>query len=971
MKILFIALFISCAQLAAGALPSGYPETARRKISLNPGWQFHLGDAGETAARADFPDADWETVCIPHTLKLTSLALDGSTDDKFQKTFQREIAWYRRTFLVDPTGGSQVFLEFEGAHQVTDVWVNGRHVGQHAIGGYTPFDFDITGFVRRDGPNTLALRLDNTVNRHTPPDPGPFDYVKFSGLYRDVYLVQTDPVHVTFPWDEREAGVFVTTPTVHRDAATIAVRTTVRNQRPEARKVTVVTRIVDADGELSLKLRTTAEVPAGADHTFSQVGGIAENLRLWSPDSPYRYRVNTTILDGDTPVDCVENPLGIRQFELRANEGFFINGVLTKLIGTNRHQHFGYIGDALPDSLHWQDALQFKHAGFNVVRLAHYPQDNAFLDACDRLGILVYEEGPSWISIGDAEWQRNLELAERRMIRNHRNHPSVFLWGAGINHRSTLPALHFAAKDEDPTRLTGSNNSQWTGFQGAGLADVFTNMDYALVPEPDEMMFASEHDSSRDGERNQLFVSAYRGSVRRFGMAAWTAHAYYTFHPSTDPANRTRSGMMDAFRRPYPVMEWYRSELTTDPMVFIADPWIAGTKRVRVFSTAPEVELLINGRSLGRHGPEIDPNKQYLHSPPFVFPLSFEPGELVARAWRGDSILATQTVHTPGLPVALALDLDLAQRAWTADGADIVVGRLRVVDALGTTVPDGPTAISLTTEGPGAIVGDARIGANPVTTIDGCAPVLVRAGLIAGTVTIHATAQGLRSAIATASTQPFQPDVIAREARPIRDYDALKVDLGAVDQLVQFGWTPWNGIERQPSRAVFPDWGGFAAEVAPSTAAGVARWRGESNVKGRLGYVAGDGVCVPGGGGLRLTFTGLPAGAYRLISYHHVPRSNTDSMDPAKDNPAVADFNHIQSAIRLTFAVNDADGTRDAGLLTPVSTGTDLKRDTPSRHLLSFRSDGRSPVSLVITDAADPAGTDAVWLNGFELQRQL
>ena len=183
-------------------LPHGYPEAKRSKLRLNAGWRFHLGDAPQ-AAQTDFGDASWELVNLPHTPKLTSLNLDDCDDDKTQPTFHRDVGWYRRTFTVDPDPVRKVYLEFEGAHQVTDAWVNGQYAGQHAIGGYTPFHFDVTDLIRRDGENTVALRVDNRVNPDVPPDPGPFDYIKFGGLYREVYLVQTERLYIPFAWESK------------------------------------------------------------------------------------------------------------------------------------------------------------------------------------------------------------------------------------------------------------------------------------------------------------------------------------------------------------------------------------------------------------------------------------------------------------------------------------------------------------------------------------------------------------------------------------------------------------------------------------------------------------------------------------------------------------------------------------------------------------------------------------------------
>ncbi|WP_146402145.1 glycoside hydrolase family 2 TIM barrel-domain containing protein [Planctomycetes bacterium CA13] len=546
-----LSLFAFCSvNLAFGDsnLPDGFPESDRSKTSLTTSWMFHLGDPNAAFHIADLDDSVWEEVSIPHTLKLTDLNLDGCDDDKTQPTFHRDVGWYRRTIEVSQNP-DKVFLEFEGAHQVTDLWVNGKHVGQHSIGGYTPFHFDITGFVE-PGENQVALRVDNRRHDDVPPDPGPFDYVKFSGLYRDVYLVETAPLHVTFPWEDFYAGVFVTTPTVDplNGNATIAVRTTVRNEDQQPKQCSLLTRVIDRAGIVVLRLLDQASIKPGADHTFNQCGGIEENLHLWSCDDPYLYRVNTTVLDGDAVVDCVENPLGVRSIALSKEEGFLLNGKPVQMLGANRHQHYPYIGDAVPNSLHFKDMLQFKQQGKNIVRTAHYPQDNALLDACDELGILVYEEAPTWISIGNDAWFDNLEKAARRMVRNHRNHPSVIVWGGGINHRGYVPRLHYAVKQEDPTRWTGSNNSEWTGIQNSGVCDLFTNMDYGGIND----WSGNEYLIAMEGKANPSSIEKYASDPLRLGLISWTAHAYYTFHIDADNWNRMRSGSMDGFRNQGP-----------------------------------------------------------------------------------------------------------------------------------------------------------------------------------------------------------------------------------------------------------------------------------------------------------------------------------------------------------------------------------------------------------------------------------
>ncbi|MEN0051371.1 MAG: glycoside hydrolase family 2 TIM barrel-domain containing protein, partial [Bacteroidota bacterium] len=460
--LLLIFFFSQIHLLAQSRL--GFAKNPRQKISLNQGWKFHLGDPDATFYELKTDDSNWEKIHVPHTLELTSLNLDDSPDTKLQETFQRKVGWYRRDIQVADSE-RKVFLEFEGAHQVTTLWVNGEKVGVHDIGGYTPFHFDITKVVKKGQKNQITLLVDNRKYDHVPPDPGPFDYIKFSGLYRDVYQVETNAVRLPFNWEYLEAGVTFTTPSVDpvNGNATISIKTSLVNEDLAAKELTLVHRLIDKNGEVVLRLSETQTVASGAKGTFNVVNGIEDNLHLWSTENPYLYRLNTMIYEGDQILDGVECKVGIRKFEHHPREGFLLNGKPIKLIGMNRHQHYFFIGDAMPNALHYKDMLQFKELGFNVLRTAHYPHDNAIMEACDELGILVYEEAPTWIDIGGDAWFDNLDKAARRMVRNHRNHPSIVIWGGGINHRGYVPRLHYAVKQEDPTRLTASQSSRWTG----------------------------------------------------------------------------------------------------------------------------------------------------------------------------------------------------------------------------------------------------------------------------------------------------------------------------------------------------------------------------------------------------------------------------------------------------------------------------------------------------------------------------
>jgi beta-galactosidase len=444
-------------------------------------------------------------------------------------------------------------------------------------------------------------------------------------------------------------------------------------------------------------------------------------------------------------------------------------------------------------------------------------------------------------------------------------------------------------------------------------------------------------------------------------LAAWTAHAYYTFHPQTSAGrNRTRGGMMDIFRIPRPVYYWYQSELTSEPMVYIADSWREGLTRLRVFSNCDEVELLVNGVSLGRRTPDADPLKANLDHPPFSFPVCWQPGEVVARGWTGGEVRATCAVRTPGAPAGIELAIDMDGRELSADGADLVLAYARIVDAHGTTVAGYDGRVTFSVDGPADVVGGSEIGANPAECFDGIAPVLVRAGLEAGTITLRAQAGGLPPAEATVESVPATADAILAAARPIYDLPRVRLDLGGAGQHVQYGWTPWTGADGAAATCDLPRLGTVTLRPASG---GALRWRGESNVPGPLGFVAEDGVCALGE--LALEFAGLEAGLYHLRTYHHGPSSDTDPMDPLHGKSHEADVAKLPPATCLDVTVNDAQGSgRTAAAFAPQGAGQRVPRSGPTFAEVTFRANGTDPVRVRL---AATNGQGSVWLNGLDL----
>lgn len=942
----------------------GYQKSPRKKISLNASWRFHLGDPDAKFYEKNLNDRDWQQVQLPHTLQLTSLNLDDFEDDKTQATFQREVGWYRRSIRIDKSQ-RKVFLEFEGAHQVTDLWVNGRHVGQHAVGGYTPFHFDITSFVEKGKENQITLLVDNRQREDVPPDPGPFDYIKFSGLYRDVYLVETNPVRITFNWEALDAGITLTTPSVDpvNANATIDIKTVVQNETPETKEVTVINRIVDANGLVVLKLSQTQSLSPGQHGIYDQIGGIEKDAHLWSIDDPYLYRVNTLIYAEGKVIDGIEQNLGIRKFEQHPREGFLLNGKPIKLIGANRHQHFPYIGDALPNSLHYKDMLQFKELGFNIVRTAHYPQDNALIEACDKLGILVYEEAPTWINIGGEKWFDNLEKATRTMIRNHRNHPSVVIWGAGINHRGYVPRMHYTVKQEDPTRLTASQSSRWTGWQTSGLTDIYGQMIYGPVE-----WYRHEPMLAMEGREGIEQLARYKMDPLLTGIIAWTAHDYYTFHRGSWPERVRPGGIMSIFRHPYGETPWYSVELKEEPKVIIANEWKEGTNEVVVYANTEEVELILNGKSIGRKRNNHEGMMAALDHPPFRFPIaSFQPGKLEAKGWTGDQLLAVDKVYTPEKARSIQLQIDTSGRAFTADGADILVAYAFVVDQNGTVVKDAKANISFSIEGPASIVGDGiKIKANPkaLEAGQGMAPVLIRAGLEAGKITLTASSSELTSATASWQSIAHEPDILAVHAQTFTDVETVALDLGSAKQLLQYDWTAWNGTDGTKSQLELSHWNQARISVESTSTDGGMRWLGEMNVMGYHGYAIGEGVLEIGEKGLSVTLEGLPEGTYELVTMHHAPRSNTDSMDPNRDRLKTLNVLEIPYAKNLSLELISGNQKQQQQLT--ITEGKMLPATGVAQGTFTFESNGNDPVKMQIKDRD---GQRAIWLNAIVLRR--
>jgi hypothetical protein len=550
----------------------------RQTTNFNREWKFQLGDHSGAEAPA-FDDSKWEAIGLPHSFSLPYFA----ANDKFYVGY----GWYRKKIEAPQSwAGKRVFIEFEAAFQDTEVFVNGTRVGGHK-GGYTGFSIDITKALKL-GANVVAVRLNNQWNGQLAPRAG--EHVFSGGIYRDVHLVVTDPLHVAW------YGTFVTTPQVSKQSATVNVKTEVVNDSAAPKSATVRTAVLDADGRQVAAMESALTVAAGKSLVFDQTSKPVANPKLWSPQTPNLYTVKTTVLDGGKPVDDFTSPLGFRSIKFTADQGFFLNGEHHYFKGANVHQDHAGWGDAVTNAGFERDVKMMKDAGFDFIRGSHYPHDPAFSSACDRLGMLFWSENAFWGTggfKGDGYWncsaypvkaedekpfEESVKQQLREMIRIHRNHPSIVVWSMSnepfFSDKAVMPKVREFLKDLvslthelDPTRPAAIGGCQRGEIDKLGDIAGY-NGDGARLPEymnPGVASVVSEYGSTmadRPGKYEPGWGDLQREKFPwRSGEAIWCGFD----HGSIAGRKFGGMGMVDYFRLPKRQWYWYRNEYAKIP----------------------------------------------------------------------------------------------------------------------------------------------------------------------------------------------------------------------------------------------------------------------------------------------------------------------------------------------------------------------------------------------------------------------
>ena len=428
----------------------------RKVIHFNQDWKFIKQDENQ-AMGIDFDDGNWKVVQIPHTWN----AIDGANGFAYHKG----ACWYRKEFTIDDSAqGNKVYVEFEGANSITDVYLNGQHLGQHR-GGYSTFRFDLTEAIDFDAKNTLAVKVDNTVVDDVYPQMADFTF--YGGIYRDVNLVIANPVHFDL-MDHGSKGIYVIQEEVNEENAALTIKSLLVNDSEEDKKVRLWVDLLDAEGENIAYAAKEVTLVAG-ERKAVEVPLVIENPTLWNGrKNAYMYEARVSMESFNDVIDELTIPFGVRYFEVDAEKGFFLNGEHLALHGVSRHQDRKDMGWAITEKEQAEDMALIKEIGATSIRLAHYQHNQYFYDLCDQEGMVVWAEIPFISLMSKTELEGiNAKQQMVELIRQNFNHPSIMFWGiqneiqiSGERPelRKLVNELNELTKKEDPTRLTTMAN---------------------------------------------------------------------------------------------------------------------------------------------------------------------------------------------------------------------------------------------------------------------------------------------------------------------------------------------------------------------------------------------------------------------------------------------------------------------------------------------------------------------------------
>lgn len=761
------------------------PNSGRTVSSFNPAWRFHKG-AIANGWQTDLDDSQWEVVSLPHSTEYLPKDASGSIN------YQGE-TWYRKHFTLPPSlKGKKIFLHFEAIMGKSKLYLNGKLLKSH-FGGFLPLIVDITDHIIPEKENLIALWADNSNDADYPPGKPQeaLDFTYFGGIYRDVWLIAHNDIYISDPnfQENKKAGLTVSYSQVSDKSANIQLDLGVKNEQSKKFKGKIKYQLISPQGNTVRTAYQKLRIPSQAN-SYTQSSFSIKQPQLWSPDTPQLYELHITLLTAQGEViDGYRQKIGIRSIDFKGKEGFWLNGkpYPTPLIGANRHQDFALIGNALPNSLHYRDAVKLKQAGLKVIRNAHYPQDPAFMDACDALGLFVIVNTPGWQFWNEKPiFEKRVYQDIRQMVRRDKNRASLWFWEPVLN--ETWYPDYFAKKCLDIVQEEFPYESNYTACDEQAKGSEHFPILYTHPANGDENWGIKTMDSTKNyftrewgdnvddwnsqnspsrvnrvwGEVPMLiqaqhyahppyqytcYNTLYQTPRQHFGGCLWHSFDHQRgYHP--DPFY---GGIMDAFRQPKYAYYLFQAQQKEQPMVFIAHQMTPfSPKDVTVYSNCDTVLLKVN---------ENDTTYQYTHipkqgmpSPIIVFEnaYNFMTGKALARSnkqqeiyllaegIKNGKVVARHKVSPAFRPEKLLLWVDDNGLSLQADGSDIITVIAAVADKQNVIKRLNNAIIRFEIEGEGRLLGSQAMGSNPTPIAWGTAPTLVQSTLKAGKIKLTA-----------------------------------------------------------------------------------------------------------------------------------------------------------------------------------------------------------------------------------------
>lgn len=766
--------------------PAGGPIAVR---TITGNWTFsYLPQSTLDIAPAanGFDDREWPVVALPHNWSTYETTGDlhpyiKAASERDDPYWWRGWGWYRKSFTIDTQHRDRrVFVEFDGVQKYSRIYLNGRFLAEHK-GGYNSFSVDLTDAVRFGADNILAVavsnRRDDLQGGIAPMTAGNFNV--YGGIYRDVRLVVKDALH--FPYQgnaQHEGGVWITTPGTSEASGMVRVRSWVRNDHPTPQQATLITEIRDPDGVVIATLQEKRSIAPREVAVFDQQSSPIAKPRLWSPDVPNLYQVTSRLLRGDNLVETLSNPLGFRWFRWDHDaDRLILNDKPIVIAGTNRHQDYPWLGDAVPKRLHERELREIRHdLGHNFIRAAHYPNDPEVYDLTDRLGLITVEEVPNIKSIDFGEDTQSANLTA--MIRRDRNHPSILFWSVG--NETDDPVDSCLAKQLDPDRLIHARKAENAGacvdhdhtdldmeallrvtIRGWETRDAVANAASRPMESTNGQTAGTEDWAHRQA---RIDGGSIRGRIDRQGVAwLYADHGADRRYENAPVDHVNAKGWVDLYRFPKTLYRLYQANWAKAPMVYV-HPWhwqrryIGQRRSFQVDSNCAEIELSVNGRPIGRQRPSAAGFQTVRFDEVVVVP-----GRIEASCTDREGIFHRVDMAGPAASIRLSVD----QANLMADRASVGFVTAEIVDAAGLPVQGASDTLTWSVEGPATLVGPSVFTSDKEKLLAGegtgyvTSPVrnIVRATATPGTVTVRVAATGLAPGkiTLTAVVPPEQP----------------------------------------------------------------------------------------------------------------------------------------------------------------------------------------------------------------------